>query len=80
MDVMEQGQILIISDYARRRMLARGLNDYHVWYCRFHHKEEYKVGKVTVWVCRLPDHRNIKVRVKYDSSNPIIVLDVFTHQ
>ena len=80
MDVMEQGQTLIISDYARRRMLSRGLSEFHVWYCMFHHKKEYRVGKVMVWTCVLPDHRNVKVRIEYGSSNPIIVLDVFTHQ
>ena len=77
---MEQGKTLELSGYARRRMSARGLNEFHVWYCMFHHKEEYRVGKDMVWVCMLPDHRNIKVRVEHGSSNPIIVKDIFTHQ
>lgn len=77
---MAQGQTLAISDYARRRMSPRGLNDSHIWYCMFHHKKEYRVGKDMVWVCILPDHRNVKVRVEYGSSNPIIIVDVFTYQ
>jgi len=79
-DIMEKGQSLTVSGYAQRRMLSRGLNDSHIWYCMFYHKKEYRVGKDMVWDCMLPDHRNIKVRVEYGSSNPIVVKDVFTYQ
>lgn len=77
---MEQVKSLEISDYARRRMSARGLSEAHVWYCMFNQKKTYKVGQETVWACALPDGRNMKVRVEDVSSNPIIVKDVFTHQ
>ena len=80
MGIMEEGQTLTISDYARRRMFARGLSEPHIWYCMFRHKKEYRVGRDMVWVCILPDHRNMKVRVEYGSSKSIIVKDVFTHR
>lgn len=76
---MEQGKTLEISDYARRRMVARGLNDNHIWFCMFHYTHTYQVGKETVWSCVLPDGRNIKVRVEDISVNPIIVKEAFTH-
>ena len=76
---MEQGKDLEISDYARRRMSARGLSDSHIWFCMFNHKNTYRVGQDTVWVCVLPDGRNIKLRVEDVKSNPIIVKDAFTY-
>ena len=77
---MGQGKDLAISDYARRRMSTRGLNESHIWFCMFHHKNTYRVGRDTVWVCVLPDGRNIKVRVENENTNPIIVKDTFTYQ
>lgn len=76
---MQQGKTLEISDYARRRMVARGLNDSHIWFCMFHYTRTYQVGTETVWACVLPDGRNIKVRVEDISVNPIIVKEAFTH-
>ena len=69
---------LVFSDFALRRMSARGLAVYHILYCLNHQKGKYNVGKDTVWVCELPDGRNIKVRVQRDSESPIIVKDAFT--
>lgn len=77
---MEVGKALEISDYVRRRMAARGLNDSHVWFCMFNHKHTYKVGRETVCSCVLPDGRNIKVRVEDVDANPIVVKYAFTHQ
>jgi len=76
---MGQGKSLEISDYARRRMSARGLSDSHIWFCMFHHQTTYRVGRETVWVCVLPDGRNIKVRVEDVNANPIIVKEAFTY-
>jgi hypothetical protein len=77
---MEQETPLEISDYAYRRMSRRCLSVYHIWYVRFHHEREYKVGDDTVWMGKLPDGRNVKVRVGDTNSNPIIVNDAFTYQ
>ena len=77
---MEQNVSLYFTGYARSRMSARGLNETHVWFCRFNKHHTYKVGRDTVWESKLPDGRNIKVRVKDDSANPIIVVDVFTYK
>lgn len=76
---MGQDKSLVVIDYARRRMSARGLNDNHIWFCMFNHKNTYKVGQETVWVCVLPDGRNIKVRVEDENTNPIIVKEAFTY-
>jgi len=76
---MGQDKSLEISDYARSRMFARGLSDSHIWFCMFHHQRTYKVGQEAVWVCVLPDGRNIKVRVEDAKANPVIVKDAFTY-
>ena len=68
---MEREKALEISDYARRRMFTRGLNENHIWFCLFNHKKEYRVGRDMVWECKLPDGRNMKVRVRDASTDPI---------
>lgn len=75
---MELDISLEFSDHAKRRMLPRGLTERHIWYCLEHGCEEYKVGKDTVWGCQLPDGRNMKVRVRDASANPIYIIDAFT--
>jgi hypothetical protein len=77
---MEQDFSLVLSSYARSRMSARGLNEAHVQYCCLNKRKTYKVGGNVVWEAKLPDGRNIKVRVKDVSANPIIVVDVFTYK
>jgi hypothetical protein len=69
------------SDYALRRMQLRGISESHVWYCIVHHDndEEYCVGgKELVWKCKLPDGRNIKIRVRDGSANPLYIIDAFS--
>jgi hypothetical protein len=66
------------SEYAIHRMSQRGIQEHHVWYCIVHHKDQYNVGgKELVYECKLPDGRNIKVRVRDGSKNPIYVIDAF---
>ena len=77
---MEQNRILDFTDYARARMSSRVLTEAHVWFCRFNHTNTYKVGKETVWECKLPDGRNMKVRVRDAFATPIIVVDAFTYK
>ena len=75
---MEEDKSLSFSSYASSRMVSRGLTEYHVWYCRFHCNKKYEVKGDTVWECKLPDGRNIKVRVR-DTSTNLVVIDAFTY-
>lgn len=74
---------LEFSDYALRRMAKRLITEAHVWYCIVHHDENVEYcpanGEV-VWRTVLPDGRNIKVRVREGSSNPMHVIDAFSFQ
>ena len=75
---MEQGKSLSFEPYGLSRMRSRGLTEFHIWYCRFHCVKEYQVKGDTVWKCKLPDGRNMKVRVR-DTSTNLVVIDAFTH-
>lgn len=77
---MDEGVSLVFTAYAQSRLSARCLNEAHVLFCRDNKHHTYKVGANTVWESELPDGRNIKVRVKDDTANPIIVIDVFTYK
>ena len=69
------------TDYALHRMERRGVTREHVWYCVNHHEssEEYCPSKgELVWTTQLPDGRNIKVRIRDGSDNPIEVIDAFS--
>lgn len=77
---MEQEKSLDFTEYARARMDARGLKEGHVWFCMFNQTHTYNVGGDTVWECKLPDGRNMKVRVRDAFASPIIVVDAFTHR
>ena len=71
--------LLEFSGYAAHRMHARGITEAHVWFCVMKHTSEYKVGEnEIVYQCQLPDGRNIKVRVRDGSKNPIYVIDAFS--
>lgn len=74
---MEQDKTLKFSNYALTRMGSRGVTEAHVWYCAFNQTSSYKVKNQTVWVCCLPDNRNMKIRVEDHNANPIIILDAF---
>lgn len=76
---MAQDKSVEFTSYALSRMSARVLSEAHVWFCKFHQTRTYKVGGDTVWVCKLPDGRNMKVRVRNVCAKPIIVVDVFTY-
>jgi len=75
---MEIDPPLVFSNHAKRRMSSRGLTEHHVWYCMEHCSDEYPVGNYTIRVCQLPDGRNIKVRFRDASTNPIFIIDAFT--
>jgi len=75
---MEKDPALEFGEYALRRMCSRGLTQAHVWYCVVHHTNEYKTGTETVWQCKLPDGRNIKIRVRDGSARLIYIVDAFT--
>lgn len=68
-------------EYATHRMCQRGIQEHHVWYCIVHHENCYNVGgKDLVYECKLPDGRNLKVRVRDGSKNPVYVIDAFVHK
>jgi len=72
---------LEFSDYALRRMSQRNITREHVWYCINNHSKEEEYcptsGEV-VWMTKLPDGRNIKVRVRDGSKSPIFIIDTFS--
>lgn len=74
----KEPKALEFGDYAMRRMCDRQITDAQVWYCVNHHCKEYPVGSETVWQCQLPDGRNLKIRIRDGSANPIYVVDVFS--
>ena len=70
---------LEFSEYATRRMCARGITANHVWYCIVHSSNHYKAeNDEIVYVTKLPDGRNIKVRVRDGTKNPIYIIDAFS--
>lgn len=72
---------LEFSDHAKRRMCSRGITEAHVWYCIHHHSGQYDVTKKEIaYVTKLPDGRNIKVRVRDGLKTPIYVIDAFSFQ
>jgi hypothetical protein len=60
-------------------MSSRGITAPHVWYCIVHHDKEYKVENDEItYVTKLPDGRNLKVRVRDGSRDPIYIIDTFS--
>lgn len=55
---------LEVDDHVRGLIVARGLTEAHIRYCKENNTDGYATEDSVVWACSLPSGRKMKVKAK----------------